>query len=784
MTRFNELFETAGCQKRVHYGVLEVIDDDAQLPDIDRSPYAIFPLHYDAMHDNPRLISAYYHVDEDIDYGLLHEMAHQLGLIDIYRLTVPADRNLVSGLAYTGPDGLMQSASPFLSEFSALAMDQWLHEAHGYYGQFMYNLPETMQLRIFDRYDQPLEGATVTAYQYCERPGQGKLITDQIKFQGTTGADGFLTLPNVDIDESLVPPVGTGDELHDNPFGYLATVGTNGVLHFRVEYDGETDYAWLDVTEANVAYWQGQTETAVFERQLALGRELTVRGTSADDVIVLGVDGDTLLVTVNGETTGYDLAAISQIAVMAYDGDDSVSVEAGVPDTDVDGGEGYDGVILRGSSDNETLSVHPTWATFQSNGQEIDISQTEHCVAISGGGRDVGYFYGSAGADTYTGNPSLGRLLGDGFFQKASGYAELYVHLEEGDDVARLYGSTEDDLCTANPYEGTLSCPSIDVLHHVEDFRQLHVFSEGGNDTGQLADDPAEDSYVVTFHALAGTEAKLFDGGRHDSPSEVNQIFLIRTRGFGSVTATAGAGDTALLYGTNGDEQYAGMVTQGSLSVPSGAVFRAVSFEQIHSVAKGGKNNTAELVGSPEKERFWGTRVYGRLSGSGWRQRLVRYNQVTAYGSGGPDVAEMFDTRYTDTFSGWPDECAYQAGRWEYRVEDFPVVRVKQEEAGSDMAHLYPAAGDTVRERTDDWLMSGDGYSITVEKSFGAVEVHDGSGSGSQRALVGSDEFPRQTLSDRDLTILAQGGARQPSQSDEEESTVDWVLRTEFWWMP
>ena len=110
MTRFNELFETAGCQKRVHYGVLEVIDDDAPLPDIDRSPYAVFPERYDAMDDNPRL-SAYYRADEDIDYGLLHEMAHQLGLIDIYRLTVSPDRNLVSGLAYTGPDGLMRTAS-------------------------------------------------------------------------------------------------------------------------------------------------------------------------------------------------------------------------------------------------------------------------------------------------------------------------------------------------------------------------------------------------------------------------------------------------------------------------------------------------------------------------------------------------------------------------------------------------------------------------------------------------------------------------------------------------
>jgi hypothetical protein len=241
------------------------------------------------------------------------------------------------------------------------------------------------------------------------------------------------------------------------------------------------------------------------------------------------------------------------------------------------------------------------------------------------------------------------------------------------------------------------------------------------------------------------------------------------------------------LYGTSGDEQYSGTTTQASITVPSGAVFTAVSFEQVHSVAKGGKNNTAELVGSSEKERFWGTRVYGRLGGSGWLQRLVRYNQVTAYGGGGPDVAEMFDTRYTDTFSGWPDECAYQAGRWEYWVQDFPVLRVNGEAAGSDMAHFYPGASDTVRERTDAWVMSGDGYSITVEKAFGGVEVHDGSGTGAQNALAGPDEFSHQALPDRDLAILAHGLALEGNRSNEtkdEEEAVDSVLRTEFWWAP
>jgi CSLREA domain-containing protein len=450
-------------------------------------------------------------------------------------------------------------------------------------------------------------------------------------------------------------------------------------------------------------------------------------------------------------------------------------------------GAGADSANLYGSAGSETLTIRPTTASLRSDRVDVSVVGAERVIAAGGGGHDTANFHGTADTDVYTGTQSYGRLTRDGFFARASGFAECYVDLNLGDDIARLYDSPGDDTLTANPTQATLSCPAIDVLHQVENFRELHAFAtEDGNDTAELADDPAEASYVVSFHALSGTEGKLFDGDRTGAPDEVNQVFLIRTSGFDSVTATAGPGDTALLYGTSGDDQYSGTASQASLTVPSGSVFTAVSFEQVHSVAKGGKNDTAEIVGSPERERFWGTRVYGRLGGSGWLQRLVRYNRLTAYGGGGPDVAEMFDTRFTDTFSGWPDQCVYQAGRWEYRVQDFPVLRVNGEAAGSDVAHLYPGAGDTVSERTNAWAMSGDGYSITVEKAFGAVEVHDGPGPVSVNALAAPDEFSPGSVSDHDLAILAYDLVHEGAtgETDDERAAIDSVLRTEFRWLP
>jgi hypothetical protein len=271
MTRMNQMFAEAGSLKRVHYDLLEVLHDHEPDPQVDTIYFGVFPFrYYGYPYSDPRA-PGYYHPEDDIDYGLCHELSHQLGLIDIYQLDVPGDLNEVSSLGYSAASCLMHGCSPFYSQHSAQGMTQWADIVHGYYGQYMYDIPAQVRLRILDYYGQPLAGATVKMYQYCERPGLGKIITDQIKAQGITDQAGEWTLPNVPIDPDLVPPTYGGDVLHDNPFGYLAVVGTNGVLHFKIEYDEFVDYAWLDVTEANLAYWAGQTDLAVFERQVAIG---------------------------------------------------------------------------------------------------------------------------------------------------------------------------------------------------------------------------------------------------------------------------------------------------------------------------------------------------------------------------------------------------------------------------------------------------------------------------------------------------------------------------------
>ncbi len=270
MARFNELFEQAGTAKRIHFDVLEVLADSAPNPNVPRINFAIFPFRYLAADGTLRL-SGYYHPEDDIDYGLLHEMGHQLGLIDIYRLNVDPAQNQVTSTGYSSIPCLMNGVSTLISQHSADAMTRWLNIAHGYYGQYLYALPQTVRLRILGRDGQPLSNAIVTIYQKCERPGQGEVITSQVKAQGATDAAGIYTLPNVPINPTLVPTTTAGDTLPANPFGYVAVVGTNGVFLIKVEHQGFVDYAWLDITEVNDAYNSGQTSVATFDRTVSLG---------------------------------------------------------------------------------------------------------------------------------------------------------------------------------------------------------------------------------------------------------------------------------------------------------------------------------------------------------------------------------------------------------------------------------------------------------------------------------------------------------------------------------
>ena len=187
--RLNQMFADASCPKRIHLDVLQMLADNTPDPTGDTINYAVFPFRFHAG-DGSYRDSGYYDPIADIDYGYLHEMGHQLGLIDLYQLNVSPDANLVSHLGYNTIRDLMNGVSHFVSTHTSLAMTHWEDQAHGFYGQFLYGLPAQIALRFLGFNGAPLSGATVRMYQYANRPGVGQVISTQIKAQGVTDTNG------------------------------------------------------------------------------------------------------------------------------------------------------------------------------------------------------------------------------------------------------------------------------------------------------------------------------------------------------------------------------------------------------------------------------------------------------------------------------------------------------------------------------------------------------------------------------------------------------------------
>jgi hypothetical protein len=87
MRHFNLMFADAGSPKRVHYDVIDILEDDQPDPNLGNEwhHFAPFPLPTPRFRAGDGYLrelpyTAYYEQQRDIDKGLLHEFGHQLGV--------------------------------------------------------------------------------------------------------------------------------------------------------------------------------------------------------------------------------------------------------------------------------------------------------------------------------------------------------------------------------------------------------------------------------------------------------------------------------------------------------------------------------------------------------------------------------------------------------------------------------------------------------------------------------------------------------------------------------
>ena len=161
---------------------------------------------------------------------------------------------------------IMASLRPFMGPHTAGGLRTNSGHRRGFYGEYLYDTPETTVLRIVDQAGKNLPNVSLRLFQYEYKPGEGHVVDAVPEFELTTDASGSVVLPNRGITGIVTE---TGHQLKPNPFGVINVVGTNGT--FLIEMKGEcTNYEWLTIAELNLAYWRGDTDEAVFTEEAPL----------------------------------------------------------------------------------------------------------------------------------------------------------------------------------------------------------------------------------------------------------------------------------------------------------------------------------------------------------------------------------------------------------------------------------------------------------------------------------------------------------------------------------
>lgn len=210
----------------------------------------------------------------------MHELSHQVGLIDLYQLNMNVtsvhvlDRHgMPANFGFTWPrpdlmgggDIAPHTDDHLYSSHGAAGFSSTKGYRRGYYGEYQYDIPAENFLLVLDNQGNPAAEVTVSLYQRngpVVWPGD-VTIDNAPEFAGTTGADGRVQIANRQI---IGGPwaTATGHVLRDNPFGVVDVVGGRNRFLVKLARGKHEEFAWLDITDFNLAYWRGDRDSHTF----------------------------------------------------------------------------------------------------------------------------------------------------------------------------------------------------------------------------------------------------------------------------------------------------------------------------------------------------------------------------------------------------------------------------------------------------------------------------------------------------------------------------------------
>jgi photosystem II stability/assembly factor-like uncharacterized protein len=195
----------------------------------------------------------------------IHELSHQLGMIDIYQFNIEGGTHVgnKNGMDNSRGGGMMNNCGTYYEDITACAFNNNLHKRRGYFGEYLYDLPKTCKVRILDAYGRPIPNADLKFYQ-----DKYKEFNDPPTFTGKTDSKGCFTMPNRTCFGETT--TATGHKLRDNPWGLINVVGFNGIFYIAVTVNSQTDYQFVEIAPFNIAYNAGHKDSWTYEMQTCI----------------------------------------------------------------------------------------------------------------------------------------------------------------------------------------------------------------------------------------------------------------------------------------------------------------------------------------------------------------------------------------------------------------------------------------------------------------------------------------------------------------------------------
>jgi subtilisin family serine protease len=256
------------------------------------------------------------------------------------------------------------------------------------------------------------------------------------------------------------------------------------------------------------------------------------------------------------------------------------------------------------------------------------------------------------------------------------------------------------------------------------------VHGGGGGDRAELFGTAGND-------AFAGWSDRATLGGE----SYANEV-----RGFAYVAARAGAGgnDRATFQGTSGNDTYVGRPDR-ALMQGSGYFNDAYGFRYTEAYANGGTNDRAVYHDGAGNDTFVAYRHRTLLYGDGFFNDSYGFNYTEARATGGgSDRAIFYDSAGNDTYTAWPQRAAMFGDGYFNDAYQFANTIAHSTAGGFDRAVFHDSAGDDVYTAwSNRAVLYGGGYTNDAY-GFDVRTAHSTAG-GSDRAFFydspGNDVF-------------------------------------------